>query len=198
MRELMNQRLIGADRPAQQGFTLVELMMVIAVLGTLVGMAVMVSPSFVRTARADAGLAQALDVLRSAREMAISQRRNVLVEFTGVDVIRTTRIEIPAAQTPLRTVQLENRMRFLKESGVPDTPDKFGIPDNSAVAFGTPAPTQLLFTSEGTLVDQNGNIVNGTVFFSIPGQTNSARAISVFGATALIRVWRWDGHDWVE
>jgi prepilin-type N-terminal cleavage/methylation domain-containing protein len=194
----MNQRFIGADPSSEQGFTLIELMMVIAVLGTLVGMAIMVSPSFVRTARADAGLAQALDVLRSAREIAISQRRNVRVAFTGVDVIQTARIEIPAAETPLRAVQLENRMRFLKETGVPDTPDKFGIPSSSAVAFGTPAPTQLLFTSEGTLVDQNGNIINGTVFLSVPGQRNSARAISVFGATALIRVWRWDGHDWVE
>ena len=27
---------------------------------------------------------------------------------------------------------------------------------------------------------------------------NSARAITVFGATALIRAWRWNGREWVE
>jgi len=26
----------------------------------------------------------------------------------------------------------------------------------------------------------------------------SARAITIFGPTALIRAWRWNGRDWVE
>jgi hypothetical protein len=55
-----------------------------------------------------------------------------------------------------------------------------------------------MFTSEGTFVNANGDPINGTVFFSIPNQKNSARAITIMGATALIRVWRWNGREWVE
>jgi hypothetical protein len=40
--------------------------------------------------------------------------------------------------------------------------------------------------------------MNGTLFLSVPGDPQSSRAISIFGPTALVRVWRWDGRQWVE
>jgi hypothetical protein len=55
-----------------------------------------------------------------------------------------------------------------------------------------------MFTSDGTFVDANGDLLNGTITLSIPGQKNSSRAITVLGTTALIRAWRWDGKKWVE
>jgi hypothetical protein len=55
-----------------------------------------------------------------------------------------------------------------------------------------------MFTSEGTFVDANGDVLNGTLFLSIAGEKNSARAITVFGTTGLLRVWRWDGQKWTE
>jgi len=48
------------------------------------------------------------------------------------------------------------------------------------------------------LVDSNGDVLNGTLFLAIPNQTSSARAITVFGTTALLRYWRWDGSKWVD
>ena len=42
-------------------------------------------------------------------------------------------------------------------------------------------------------MDSNGDLLNGTLFLGIPGSRNSARAITVFGMTALMRAWRWDG-----
>jgi hypothetical protein len=55
-----------------------------------------------------------------------------------------------------------------------------------------------MFTSEGTFVDANGDVLNGTIFLSVPDERNSARAITILGATALIRVWKWNGREWVE
>jgi hypothetical protein len=75
-----------------------------------------------------------------------------------------------------------------------DTPDQFG--GAGAIAFGS-SPERLL-TSEGTLVDSSGDVLNGTLFLAIPGDRTSARAITIFGATALFRTWRWDGRRWVE
>jgi prepilin-type N-terminal cleavage/methylation domain-containing protein len=178
----------------ERGFTLIELMMVIAVLATLAGIAIGISPAFIRHAKAESSIAQAVDVFRSAREVSISQRRNVAVQFIGNDALRTVRMNIPGPGTTiLRTIQLENRMRFQLTPGLPDTPDRFG--NQNPISFG---PTNTwMFTSEGTFVDANGEVLNGTLFLGVPNDINSARAITVFGATALIRVWSWNGREWV-
>lgn len=179
----------------QQGFSLLEMLMVVAIGGTLASMAVVVGPSFLRHARADSGTSQALDALRGAREIAISQRRNVEVRFLGTNAIQVARVEIPGgATTVLRGVEFENGVRFTLTAGLPDTPDRFG--NATAIAFG-PSATRM-FTSEGTLVDASGDPLNGTVFLGIPNQPNTARAITIFGTTALLRAWRWDGRAWVE
>lgn len=183
----------------ERGFSLLEMLMVVAILGTMAGMAALVSPSFIRHQKAEAGVLQALEVIRNARETAISQRRNVQIQFNGTNIIQAVRENIPNGTTTLRTVQLEGRIEFLRVSGVPDTPDLFatGPPaQTGAVAFG-PSATRS-FTSEGTLIDASGDVINGTLFLAIQNQPNSARAVSIVGTTALLRTWRWDGIKWVE
>lgn len=184
----------------ERGFSLLELMVVVGILGTLAAISIMVSPAFMKHAKAESGIAQAVDALRVARETAISQRRNVAIEFLGLNAIRTVRQDIGVngaltGTTVLATVELENNMRFGREGGVSDTPDF--VTNGSAIYFTSYSPEQM-FTSEGTLVNQQGDVINGTVFLAVPGDPMSARAISIFGPTALVRVWRWDGRQWVE
>ena len=102
---------------------------------------------------------------------------------------------VQTGTTTLRTIELENKMQLRLDPAVSaDTPDHFG--NATATSFG--ATGSRMFTSEGTFVDANGDILNGTVFISTPGLQNSGRAVTVMGATALIRSWRWDGKKWVE
>ncbi len=192
----------NSGRPSvlsQHGFTLVEMLMVVAILGTLFGMVALISPDFIRHQKAESGISQALEVIRNAREIAVSERRNVQIRFTGNDLIEVAREDLPNGITILRRVRFENGVQFLRVPGLPDTPDFFatGPPAQAgAVAFG-PSATRA-FTSEGTMIDANGDVLNGTVFLAIPNQPNSARAISIFGVTSLMRTWRWDGSKWVE
>jgi prepilin-type N-terminal cleavage/methylation domain-containing protein len=178
----------------ERGFSLSELMVVVGIMGVLGAMAVLISPGAIQRAKADGAIEQVLRVFRNARETAISQRRNIEVRFIGTDVIQTVRQEIPAGTTVLNAVQLENRVQFLLVAGVPDTPDAFG--KATATAFG-PTATRM-FTSEGTFVDSNGDVLNGSVFLAVTGQVNSSRAVTVFGTTALLRGWKWNGVRWVE
>jgi prepilin-type N-terminal cleavage/methylation domain-containing protein len=195
-----NMNPIRTAFPDERGFTLIEMMLVVAVISTVLAMTVLVGPSFLKQARADSGTIQVMESLRIARETAISQRRNVRIQFTDPNVIQTVREEIPAVNgtTPLQTVLLEGRVEFTVVPGVPDTPDRFGggNPPPAAIAFGASATR--MFTSEGTLIDSNGDPINGTVFMSVPGTANSSRAITIFGITGLMRAWRWNGSAWVE
>ena len=184
----------------ESGFTLLEIMVVVALIGVLSAMAMMVSPSFTKNARADASTAQVIDVIRSAREQAISQRRNIELWFHLPNAIETRRVNIGPngplpAPTPLRTVELENNMEIRRDIS-DNTPDQF--PGTGPIAFGTPAATRRMFTSEGTFVDQDGDVLNGTVFLAVPNDKLSSRAITIMGATALIRLWRWNGREWVD
>jgi len=192
-------RRFGGRLSNQTGFSLLELLVVVGIMGVLSAMAIMVSPSFSRHAKAEAGIAQALDVIRSARETAISQRRNVRVVPVGLTAIQTVREDIGAGgvvtgTTVLRTVEFVNRMQIRLEPGLPDTPDGFGMA--AAWAFG-PSPARM-FTSEGSFVNQQGDVLNGTAFLSIAGDPLSPRAITIFGSTGLVRAWRWNGREWVE
>ena len=188
----------------EAGFTLLELLVVVGLMGVVAAMAMMVSPALTQTKRSDSGMEQALDAIRSAREVAISQRRNVRLSFVGITAFQTLREDIDSTGTVtgttiLRTVQLENRMQIRLDPDVlVNTPDRFPTAARPATATAFSGPTPVRFTSEGTFVDANGDVTNGTITLSIPGMKNSARAVTVMGATALVRSWRWNGSAWVE
>jgi hypothetical protein len=55
-----------------------------------------------------------------------------------------------------------------------------------------------MFTSEGTFTNVDGDPVNISVFLGVSRVPTSANAITILGATAAIRAWRWDGRQWVE
>jgi prepilin-type N-terminal cleavage/methylation domain-containing protein len=196
------------DRPSrfagEEGFTLLELLVVVGLMGVIAAMAMMVSPALTLSKRSDSGLEQALDAIRSAREVAISQRRNVRLNFVGLTAFQTLREDINSSgavtgTTILRTIELENRMQIRLDPDVPsNTPDRFPTAAKPATATAFSGPTPVRFTSEGTLVDANGDVVNGTITLSIPNQKNSCRAVTIMGATALIKSWRWNGNAWVE
>jgi prepilin-type N-terminal cleavage/methylation domain-containing protein len=184
-----------AEASRTSGFTLVEIMVALGLIAVMSAIAAMVMPTALSSATADSGATRVVAVLRTAREQAISQRRNVRVTFSAPNQIVVTRINVPSTTTTaLGTTTLESGISFQLFTGVPDTPDAFG--NASATAFGT--ATSVMFTSEGTFVDQNGDPVNGTVFLGKGIDPMSARAVSIFGPTALIRQWRWNSRVWTD
>ncbi len=174
---------------------MIELLVVIGIVCVAAAMAVLVMPSALLAAKSDSGAARVLSVLRTAREQAISQRRNIQVAFNAPNQIVVSRVEVPGpGTTAINTVWLEDGIRFYLFAGVPDTPDAFG--NAAATSFG--GSTTIAFTSEGEFVDQHGDPVNGTVFLGRYNDTTSARAVTIFGPTALIRQWRWNGRQWTS
>jgi prepilin-type N-terminal cleavage/methylation domain-containing protein len=180
-------------RRAEHGYSLIELMIVVGIMGVVTGIAVLQIGSERQALAGDGAMRVVLSQLNQARELAITQRRNMRLSFTGTSVVQIVREEVPGPTlTTLSQIPFEGGLQFLTVAGLPDTPDAFG--NATAVSFA--AAAQIKFTPNGTLVDQNGNLLNGTVFVALAGQMMSARAVTIFGSTGRVRAFRWDGNTW--
>jgi len=179
----------------ERGFSLVEVIVVVALVSTLATFAVGVTMESVAAARADNATSALQNAIEVARNQATSQRRDFQIVFTVPNKVEVFRLEIPSnAQTLVQTTYLEMGQTYTRFGAMGDTPDLFV--HSGAIAFGS-TPT-IRFTSEGSLIDSSGDILNGTVYVAIDGKESSARAVTIFGATGLIRSWRWNGTAWVN
>jgi prepilin-type N-terminal cleavage/methylation domain-containing protein len=177
---------------SQRGVSLLEMMSVLAIIGIVGGMATAQVTGARRAMQGDGAMRLLMGQLTLAREMAVTQRRNMQVKFVGTNWVQIIRQEVPAGTTTLASVVFEGNVQYALLPGVGDTPDGFGTANG--VAFGT---TQTLtFNTEGTLVDDAGNPINGTVFLSVANITQSQRAVTVMGSTGRVRGFKWTGHGW--
>jgi prepilin-type N-terminal cleavage/methylation domain-containing protein len=177
---------------SQAGFTLVEMLIAVALVGILGAMAVFQIGSVRPGLKADGAMRVVMGELVLARESAIAERRLMQIAFVGTNTIRITRVEVPTGTTVLREVVFEGNVHYGLIPDVPDTPDAFG--NGEATDFGGAA--SIMFGTDGALIDSTGTPVNGTVFLSIPETPLSFRAVTVFGSTGRVRAFRWYGANW--
>ncbi len=176
-----------------RGYSLIEVLVVLAIMAVISGMAGLQIAQAKPSMDGDGAMRTVLGQVRASRELAITERRNIRVTFIDDTVVRVVREEVPGpGTTTLTTVGLERGVTFRLLEGLPDTPDAFG--HDKALDFGS--ATVVRFTPDGTLVDQNGAMVNGTIFMAQPGSERSARAITILGSTGRIRAYKWDGRTW--
>jgi prepilin-type N-terminal cleavage/methylation domain-containing protein len=194
------EALMDAHHDRQHGFSVIELLVTMGLMATIIAMAILMTKSSVAATRGDGAVQAVAGLLREGRERAIADRRNVEVWFTDPNHIELRRREVDGVTetgdtTLIGSTDLEGGVRFQPlPSTMPDTPDGFG--KTGAYDFGS--ATTLIFTSEGTFVNQSGEPLNGTVFLAIPGDEMSIRAVTVFGPTALVHGYRWNGNAWTN
>jgi type II secretory pathway pseudopilin PulG len=187
---------------SQLGYSAVELLVVLGIVIVLAAFAALGWLGTNQNFQATSGLDDAVGQLRTARQLAISERRSIEVAFNGANQIQLTpetTAGVAVSPSPFPPETLSSGVQFILFPGLPDTPMKFG---NSAavwlVAAGAPPVAPVHFVSNGSLTDKNNNFVNGTIFLGLPNLKGTARAITILGATGRVRPYYWDGTKWVE
>ena len=181
-------------RCSRSGFSLVELCVGIFLAMVLAGFAVVNINGIMPGLKTNESLAQTMAQFRKGRETALARRREVQLAFLNNNQIQLTVLDAFAGDSVLSTVTLENNVQFLKFNGLPDTPDNFG--NTAAVSFGGAA--QLRWSTTGILMDNNSNPLSGTVFLGLTGHPETARAVTILGATGRVRAYRWTGSAWIQ
>jgi hypothetical protein len=148
--------------------------------------------------------------MNQAREQAIAQRRYVRVTFdVALNQLIMVREDTAAATTTLATIGFEGGAFLQPVAAIPalDTPDAFGKTQSpmfrsvngtfQSLSSSNVAGTQLAkFAPDGTFVDWNGRVTNGTVFIGVANAPTASRAVTVLGSTGRIRAFRWNGNVW--
>jgi prepilin-type N-terminal cleavage/methylation domain-containing protein len=181
----------------EQGFSLIEVLATIAIIGIVSGMSYFAFANVLPGIRSDSALQVLVAQIRQARQFSVDQRRNVNVTFQGTREIVTNRVNLDASLTLLSDYFLPYGMVYKVFTGVPDTPDGWD-PLLTLVKFNACAtlPCTITFQSDGSVLDAASNFVNGTVLIGSAGKANTARAVTILGATGRIKGYRWSGTQW--
>ena len=187
------------SRTQQRGASIIELVIVVAVMLILTGMAVIVTATTTTRNRVNAANDEVVDALRQARQMAITLRRNVMIQFTAPNQIQTTVQLLPGevlgddngsvmvTAATIRPIYLNggssNGLQFFLFRSLPNTPmGPLGFGNNSALDYeavnGGTVGNAIMFTSSGSLVGSgNASIAN---YYAI-GNNNPINATIFIG-----------------
>jgi Tfp pilus assembly protein FimT len=183
---------VGRARGRQAGYSIAEAILVVALILVASSVAVLNIQSVYQSNQADTAVQIVTQAMRTARQLAISDRRVFRISFTAPRQIEIHRVDPgTGALTKVGESFLPPRIEFRCESGIPTsssaTPDNFGA---GAVAIDFNSQTAVFFQPDGAGRDSVGRISNGLVYMARSGALASARAVTLFGSTGRIRSWK--------
>lgn len=113
-------------RRRADGYNLIEMMFVMGIMSVLAAMAIVQINASRAALKGDAAMRVVMTTMNQAREMAITQRRYMQVNFAAPRTINVVREDTTTTTTPLSSIPFEGGATFAIYSGLPDTPDAFG------------------------------------------------------------------------
>jgi prepilin-type N-terminal cleavage/methylation domain-containing protein len=207
-------------RRRERGFSLLELIIVLAITMIVASVAFISTKDALRSQRADNALQDVLATTRSARQLAIDRRRVFMVSYstspsqmtitvtpaasssTGCTGATSQWPDAPAAAQHPSPVLGNMAIRFVTGAPTSSTTTPDGINGSGAstgILFTSAVnPTTLCFFPDGSIRDNNNQFNSGVVYLAFPAtaepnatvQLNNMRAMTVFGPTGRISGWR--------
>jgi prepilin-type N-terminal cleavage/methylation domain-containing protein len=181
-----------------RGFSLLELLIVIAIGLTMAGVTFISLMPLFKQNHVDAAYDTAMGVIRSYRNLSITQSKRYILTFTppGTITVQYWGVGVPVSPAPVTvaTYTLPPDIQFNVQAGFPATaPDGFGT-GVTAIDFdqgmGLGSQNYIMFMPDGSSQDNLGNYNSGVLYLTRPTDMYSSRAITVFGTTGRVRGWR--------
>jgi type II secretory pathway pseudopilin PulG len=179
-------------RSRREGYSLLEVALVVMLTSIVASVAIIQMKTSTTMLDADEASNLVVSQLNYGRQVAIDDRRNVLVQFLNTHEIKVTRNESDGTTTVMSDVTLPSGYIYGLAMGAGDTPDGFG--NATAVYFNT--GTSGTFLGDGTFVDAANVLLNGSVY-TIDGGNGTARAVTLSGATGKVKQYWLHGTTWV-
>jgi type II secretory pathway pseudopilin PulG len=203
-------------RGGEVGFSVLELVAVMAVMGIMLGLALWQYVPRKRAFAADDAAVQVLDFVRTANQRALAERQTMRLE---VD-LANRRIKITDENGPgvaddavVREEALPSGAEVAVKKPTSNAPPALPSPfDTVAVEADTQLVSgvwQANFLSNGSVVNPADSSPRTTTFYfwQPPGGNASAtgpagredvRVATVYGASSSSRLWRYTGAQWVR
>jgi Tfp pilus assembly protein FimT len=178
---------------------MLEMMIVISIILIVSGFSVMTMQPSLKSGRVTQGYNTTLMAMRQAREFSVAQRQIYFVTLNNAALPNSITVTQGSTGTVTATYVLPSDVAFDVEPGyptsptiAPTTPDGFGtgavsIDLDQGIVAG--AKNVVYFYPDGSAADVLGNVNNGVVYVTRPGDINNARAITLWGATGRLRGW---------
>jgi prepilin-type N-terminal cleavage/methylation domain-containing protein len=193
---------------ASRGFTLLEMLITIAIAMVMAGVTFIALMPMFRENHVNAAYDTTLAVIRSYRNLSITQSKRYILTFTAPGNITVQRWDYAAPVSPapvtVATFSLPPDIQFAVQAGFPAAaPDGFGT-GATAIDFdqgmGLGSQNYIMFMPDGSSQDTLGNYNSGLVYLGRPGDLYSSRAVSIFGTTGRVRGWRLlqTGNLWTQ
>lgn len=205
----------------QEGFSVVELLVVVAIIGILSAISLFYLLGHKKLYKADNQALGVVDMLQEARQKALSQRQTMRVEITDqyARLIDENEGDKTTDDVVLRKIKFNPTTEVVvtkrpgeiladKNPPEPITPNDASFVNRVYTAVGDTNTSEkvctLRFQSNGRVVNagtaSNGNgagPVSAVIHFWMPDPANNAnsriaRAVTVTSTTGSIRMWEWD------
>lgn len=200
-------------RPVRRGFSIMELLVVVAIVAIMIGIALPILTAHQRTYLVDDTGALMIDVFRFANQRALSERQVMRVEITPstgttqgkIEVIDQEKIAPGTADDKVIRSEL---LPLNSQTTVNTTANRFKLPPspfNFLDAPFTSGKMTIRFNPDGSAVNAADTPQSLSLYYFTPDAAGDpdpgfTRAITLFGPTSSVRTWRYDAaaDDFVE
>lgn len=201
---------------AQHGFSMVEMLVVVAIVMIMVAVSLPYAVNYRNLYRSEEQALKVIDLIRETSQMALNKRRTFRME---VDATTSTAMIIDENTSGepdvlVKTIPLDDPsvLRFDVEPasiGRPNPPnypvaifadDEIGHMDGSTNVIGNKV-WAAHFKSDGTVVNEGDVPISITLFIfpaagassDVPTDTKQVRAITIYGGSGAVRYWKYNG-----
>jgi len=195
----MNRQGKPQVRKTAHGFSLLEMLTVVAVMFILAAISIIIIDGALPNTQSAAGLNAAVGVFRQGHDIAIAERRSFQLVIPAVNPpnqIGLERLNIGGGFNALPVVTLPKPAQFGLDPSITVAPETGLVQATCANGLcfgGTLTETWL---SDGTFVNAAGQPLTAVVYVMVPGQPSAQRAFTILGSTGRIRTYRWSGTQW--